>query len=269
MIAIIMRPDPSLSDRAKWGVAPLIGKWSGIEPELVWIMRDVCPVCWNAADSSMIMFWCYKWHKTWHYLINTLPGTTLSSLRRVTVIQIYATRYLAHRDYRALAPGRFASLWCDLFHLFRLRYKIWFVWDEDTDQSCLSLSKPRQCGQWSCSFIPVLHILLPPRHRKPWDTLMKSDPSGCEVWNADPLWSIHLPALARIISLKGFIFQWSSPPGCWLGFSKLQGFFCHGVGSDHTSSFSQWLWSHIALDHRRVSDIKPSAIHQSIHSFFS
>lgn len=58
------------------------------------------------------------------------------------------------------------------------------------------------------------------------------------------------------------------PPGCWLGFSKLQGFFCHGVGSDHTSSFSQWLWSHIALDHRRVSDIKPSAIHHSIHSSF-
>ena len=101
------------------------------------------PRCWNAADSSMIMFWCYKWHRTWHYLINTLPGTTLSSLNtRATVIQIYATRYLAHRDYRALAPGRFASLWCDLFHLFRLRYKIWFVWDEDTDQSCLSLSKP-------------------------------------------------------------------------------------------------------------------------------
>ena len=58
------------------------------------------------------------------------------------------------------------------------------------------------------------------------------------------------------------------PPGCWLGFSKLQGFFCHGVGSDHTSSFSQWLWSHIALAHRRVSDIKPSAIHHSIHPFF-
>lgn len=38
------------------------------------------PRCWNAADSSMIMFWCYKWHKTWHYLINTLPGTTLSRL---------------------------------------------------------------------------------------------------------------------------------------------------------------------------------------------
>ena len=172
---------------------------------------------------------------------------SVSPNTREAVIQIYASRYLAHRDYRALAPGRFASLWCDLFHLFRLRYKIWFVWDEDTDQSCLSLSKPaaRPVILFFYSPKPVCFIFWCHRHRKPWDHLMKSDPCG-EVWNADRgLRSIHLPALARIISLKGFIFQWSSPL-CWPGFSKLQGFFCHGVGSDHTSSFSQWLWSHIA-----------------------
>ena len=139
-------------------------------------------------------------------------------------------------------------------HLYDAICFICFAWDTRYDLygmkiriKAASAFLSRQLGQWSCSFIPrpVCFIFWCHRHRKPWDHLMKSDPCG-EVWNADRgLRSIHLPALARIISLKGFIFQWSSPL-CWPGFSKLQGFFCHGVGSDHTSSFSQWLWSHIA-----------------------
>ena len=121
----------------------------------------------------------------------------------------------------------------------------------------------RQLGQWSCSFIPrpVCFIFWCHRHRKPWDHLMKSDPCG-EVWNADRgLRSIHLPALARIISLKGFIFQWSSPSAGRASLSSRDSFV---TGSDQTIHRHFPSGSGHTLHHRRVSDIKPSAIHHTI-----